>query len=519
MPVLGDPPAVLTRRRVLGTSLAAAAIVIEGCTKAANSPSSGSSGQTSVTIGVPADVLLNQIMRQQGSNRVFIALVFDSLVNLDLSTEQPQPSLATSWQWNAGKTRLTVNLRDDVRYHTGRTFGPDDVIFSIKKVQDPNSGAQTGPIAQKITAMTASGPHQVTFELTEPMSNFFDLLALTPMVDSETFSEIASGKRLVGTGPFTWKSWTPGTSLSLSRNSQYWQQRKPFIDSVLVRIYSSSQAMLAAAQSGEITMAYRIVPRDAATMATGSYRMYTTAPQFTDWYVGVNVTASPFTDIRARQAVAYALDRDRIASQVFGRYGQPSCVPWSDTSPGLSTAESTYYTYDLAKAKQLFAAAGSPKTPIPLVANSGDSTLMAMLNIVQNNLESAGFKVTPQAIDSATYQTQLQAAGIKGLWVGTVDMVSVSVATCVLGNAPLKVGKNTSRLTDPTYASLAKKLMEATSTAELERANRGVTDYLLEQAFHLTVVHGIYVAAAEKSFTGATHNVITDLILTSAKVS
>ena len=519
MPILGDPPAVLTRRRVLGTSLAAAAaLVIEGCAKAASSPSSGGSGQKSVTIGMPTDILLAQIMRQ-GNNQVFRSLVFDSLMNLDLSTEQPQPSLATSWQWNADKTRLTVNLRDDVRYHTGRAFGPDDVIFSIKKVQDPNSGAQTAPIAQKITAMTASGPHQVTFVLAEPMSDFFDLLAITPMVDSETFSGIASGTRVVGTGPFTWKSWTPGTSLELGRNDHYWQQGKPFIDSILIRVYSSSQAMLAAVQSGEITMAYQIVPRDAATIATGSYRMYTTAPQFSDWYVGVNVTAPPFTDIRARQAVAYALDRDRIASQVFGRYGQPSCVPWSVTLPGLSTSDSTYYTYDLAKAKQLFAAAGSPTTPVPLVADSGNSTLMTLLNIVQNNLESAGFKVTPQAIDSASYQAQLQAASIKGLWVGSVAMVSVSIATCVLGNAPFKVGKNTSRVTDPTYASLAKKLITATSTAELESANRGVTDFVLEQAFHLTVAHGQSVNAAEKSFTGVTHNIIGNLLLTSARVA
>jgi peptide/nickel transport system substrate-binding protein len=518
--VSGNSPALFTRRRVLGTSLAAvAAVVLEGCAKAAGSASSGSPGQKSVTIGVSADVLLDQIMRQQGNNRVFMALVYDSLVNLDLSTEQPQPSLATSWQWNADQTTLTVNLRDDVKYHTGRAFGPDDVIFSMKQVQNPNSGAQTGPIAQKITSMTASGPHQVTFVLSEPLSNFFDLLALTPMVDSQTFSDIASGEKLVGTGPFTWNNWTPGTSLSLGKNKHYWQPGKPLIDSIQVRIYSSSQAMLAAAQSGEITMAYRIVPSEAATMATGSFRMYSSAPQFTDWYVGVDVTAPPFTDIRARQAVAYALDRERITSQVFGRYGQPSSVPWSVTSPGLSAADSTYYTYDPAKAKQLFAAAGSPKTPIPLFTDSGDSTLTAIFDIVQNNLESVGFNVTSRSLDATTYSTQNQDASFNGLWIGTVDMVSVSIGTCVLGNAPLKVSKNTSHVTDPTYKSLANKLITATSAADIASANRNITDYLLEQAFHLTVTHGNYVGAAQKSFTGVTHNVITDLVVTSATVS
>jgi peptide/nickel transport system substrate-binding protein len=509
-----------TRRTVLGGSLAAAtALLIDACARAAGSSGTGSSGKTTVTIGVPTDIVPTEFLRQVAVNQVVVGLVFESLMQVDLVTDQPLPGVATSWRWNTDKTQLTVDLRDDVRFHTGRAFGPEDVIFSIKKVQDPTSGAQTSPIAQKISAMTASGPHQVTFVLAEPISNFFDLLTITPMIDSETYSGLASGTHVVGTGPFAWKNWTPGTSVSLARFGQYWQPGKPAIDNVLIRVYSQAQALLAAIESKQITMAYQIVPRDAAKLAKGSYTISTSAPQFTDWYVGVNVAAAPFTDIRARQAVAYALDRDRITSQVFAGYGQPTCVPWPDTSPGLSAADTTYYTYDLARAKQLFAAAGAPTTPIPLVTNGGNATMAALLNIVQYNLESAGFKVDPQLLDTATYQAQLQAASIKGLWIGSVDLVSVSIATAMLGTSTFKAAKNTSHVTDPQYAALAKKVTGATTTADLATANRGLTDYLLDQAFHLTVAHGVYVAAYDTSLTGITHNTVLDLILTSAKVS
>lgn len=514
----GNPPARpgagLPRRSFLSASLAAAGLVLVSCTKAADL---GSGSGSDLTVGIPNDLVPADLLRQVGANFPVRALVFDTLVTLDPESLQPQPSVAKSWSWNEKKTELTVELRDDVRFHTGRAFTAKDVAFSVKATKEPASGSQLAPTAKKLKAVRADGDHRVVFVLGKPTSTMFDLLALMPLVDSETFSGMASGSKVVGTGPFVWDKWTPGISLSMTRNTRYWQPGKPALENVTLQVYKQSQAMLAGLQAGQLPLAFGLAPRDAAVLAKdGRFTIGTSSPQFTNWYVGVNVKAAPFTDVRARLAVAHSLDRVRIAEQVFSGYGTPTSLPFPDTAPGLSKADNQALAFDLAKAKELFAQAGSPRAPITLAADAGNPTTTAILNIVQYGLESVGFTVQPQPLDTGTIQAQLQAASIKGLWVGAMDLVCVSMGTACLGSAPLKATKNTSNVTDPQYARLVNAVVGADGEAPLATAARGLVDYLHQEAFHLTVAHGLYVTATQ-GVSGVDHDVSKNLVLTSAR--
>ncbi|MEV6900341.1 ABC transporter substrate-binding protein [Amycolatopsis sp. NPDC051372] len=514
----GKPPARpdigLSRRSFLSVSLAAAGLVLVSCTKAADL---GSGSGSDLTVGIPTDIVPANLLRQVAANFPVRALMFDTLVNLDRTSGEPKPSVATSWAWNEARTQLTVKLRDDVVFHTGRAFTAKDVAFAVQAIKAPASGSQFAPIAKKLKAVRADTAHQVTFVLGEPTSTLFDLLALMPLVDSETFKDLPSGRRVVGTGPFAWGKWTPGISLALSRNTRYWQPSKPPLDTLTLQVYKQSQAMLAGLQAGQLPLAYALAPRDAAVLARdGKFRIETSSPQFTDWYVGVNVKSAPFTDVRARLAVAHSLDRVRIADQVFSGYGTATSLPFSDTAPGLSKADNTALAYNPAKAQQLFVQAGSPKTPITLAADAGYPTTMAILNIVQYGLESVGFTVNPQPLDTGTLQSQLQAASIKGLWIGAMDLNCVSIGTACLGGAPLKAAKNTSNVTDPRYAHLVNAVVDAGDDTALAGATRALVDYLNQEAFHLTVAHGLYVTATQ-GVSGVDSDVSKNLVLTSTK--
>jgi peptide/nickel transport system substrate-binding protein len=517
----------ITRRRMLSGSAVGAALLLAGCSSAAKSGSSGGgsssgsgSGATqSLTLGTVTDLAPTTFLRA-GTNTAVLSLVFDTLALLDPQTLKPAPSVATSWDWNADRTELTVNLRSDVRYHSGRALTPKDVIFSVKAEQDPTAGAQVGGIAAHIKSMVQSGPHQVKFVLEKPISSFTDLLVMTPLVDSETYKQLASAKKVIGTGPFVFENWTPGTSIALRKNPHYWQSGAPKLDTVKVRIFSSEQALVSALRDNQIDLAWNLVPSDAALLAKGNqFPSASTAPLFSEWYVGANVTVKPFDDIRVRQAVAYSLDRERIVKQAFAGFGQASCLPWRPNAPGLTSADASYYTYDPAKAKALFKQAGSPSDTIPVVIGAGNTIAEAILNIVQFNLTAVGFKVKAQQVQATQYQTLLEDAKIPGLWVNAVGQVDLSVGTVLLGNAPFKITGNTSAVTAPEYTTLANKLIYASSDSEIAAAEQAVTKYILQQAWHMTVGHVPTVSARSPKLSGVGSTAGLALGLTDASLT
>lgn len=506
-----------SRRVFLSGSVALAALVAAGCSKATDSTSGSGSRGSGVTVGIPSDVVPSNLLRSIAVNFPVHALVFDTLVALDDQSRQIVPRVARSWSWNADSTVLTMTLRSDVKFHTGRALGPRDVLFAIKKIQEPSIGAQIKPVADYITNAAQTGPHELTFTLKSPLSDFLDMFLMLPLIDEKTYSGLASGTKVVGTGPFTWDSWTPGTQLQLSRNSHYWQAGEPFLDAVTLKVYRQSQALLAALQSAEIDMSYMMLPRDAATFANKpGYTTITTSPTFSDWYLGINVSAKPFTDVRIRQAVAWAIDRQRIASQVFSGFGQPSCVPALPSFPGLSEADTSYYAHDPAKARQLLSQAGNKSPAITILANSAVPTQSAILTIVQNNLEAVGFTVTPALLDSASYQKQVQGATVPGMWIGPVDATAISLPLTTLITTPLKAGKNTSHVTDPAYGKLIRDVIAA-QPAQQAAANRAYISYVLDQAFHLTIVHGYYMAVVRSTVSGVAIAGTAELDLSTAK--
>jgi peptide/nickel transport system substrate-binding protein len=518
---------LLTRRSMIQASAGAMAVFLAGCSSAAHSNSggpsasagaSGSSGG-SLTVGTVTDFAPTTILRA-GTNETALALVYDTMAVIDPTTLTTQPSVATSWSWNADKTVLTVNLRDDVRYQSGRLLAPEDVIFSVKAEQATTSGAQIGGMATHIKKMAKTGAHQITFTLERPISAFVDLLVMTPLIDSETYKEVATAKKVIGTGPFIFEKWTPGNSIQYKRNPHYWQTGKPYLDAVKVRIFGSEQALVAALRANEIDLAFNLVPSDATLLAKSKFPSVSTgAKLFNEWYVGANVKVAPLNDLKVRQAIAYALDRPRIVKQAFSTFGAVSDVPWSTALQGLSAAESTHYTYDLAKAKALFKAAGAPSQTIPVMIASGSTIAEAILNIVQYNLTAVGFKVKAEQVQTTQYQTLLEDAKMPGLWINSVGQVDLAIPAVLLGNAPFKITENTSNVTDAQYIKLANDLIYSSTAAQTASATKALTDYVVDQAWHMTVGHVPLVSASTPKVSGVGTTAGFALTLTDAKLA
>lgn len=505
---------VMSRRALLGGTFAAATGLLVGCSDSA--PSGGATGATTLRIGIPSDVLLGSIQRFQAHNQPLRRTLFDYVLDKNPDGTY-RPALATGWEWSGDNTELVITLRDDVAYHTGRPFGPDDVIASIEAANAEGSGVQAARLLKKAKGIARSGPTELTVTFDKPFAGYLDALAMLPIIDSQTAAGLKDGKQVVGTGPFTWKTWTPGSRLELARNDAYWRG-KANVETLAFSVIPDAQALLAAMRSGSIDLAMRMIARDADSLKSdGRFAVSSTVGY--EMYLGANVKVKPLDDVRVRQAIAYSIDRQRIANQVYKGFATPSAIPWSKSTPGVTDAQIGSYAYDVAKAKQLLAQAGAVGAEVSISALAAEPTYKAIQEIVQYGLTEIGLNVKPVSYDAAQFPQHVQAGDFPGLWVTDVALTSMGQVTALLTANPLTVGKNTSNFVAPEYASLVDAVVGAGTDAEKAASSAALTDYMLEQAFHMSIVQATTPIVGVRGLTGVAADLTLALDLTQAKLA
>jgi peptide/nickel transport system substrate-binding protein len=510
------------RRTFLGGSLMAGAAFLAACgasgTSAASKTAAATGGSPIKTlrVGVPGDVLLAGIQRFQASNQPLRRTVFDYLVDKNVDGSYI-PRLAKSFEWSSDKKKLVLTLRDGVTYHTGRSFGADDVIGSVQAALATTSGAQAAGILKLASGITKTGPLEVTATFDNPFPGFLDAFAMLPVIDPATYADAPSGKQVIGTGPFTWTSYTAGSKFTMTRNESYWQHGKPYLDTLEFTVLSDPQAMLSAMQSSQVDMVDGMVTRDAATLKKDPrFTVYTGVPY--DIYLGLNTAVKPFDDVRVRQAIAYALDRKRIASQVYNNLVNPSSVPWSPQTPGVTKAQIDHYRYDVSKAKSLLSQAGASGATVSLTSYAADPGIAAILDIVQYGLTQIGLKVELVNYDATQFASHIQAGNFPGMWVTNVALTAMGPVTALTTANPLTTAKNTENFVTDDYKSKVAAVTSA-SSADQAKAIGALTDFMLEQAFHNSVVQGITPIVAVKGLTGVTADLTLASDYTNARLS
>ena len=512
---------LLTRRGMLKASaVGGAGLLLAGSPAVASAKLLGrAAAGGNLTIGSTTDMAPSNFLRT-GTNGTSASLLFDTLANVKPGTTKLVPAVASSWEWNKPGTELTIKLRDDVRYHTGRKLTPEDVIFSFETTKNPLYQAQIGPTVELVKSFKVTGKHELRVTLERSMPEFEAALALVPMIDQKTVSGLFDATQVVGTGPFKFDSWQPQNNFTVSRNPHYWQKGAPVLSGVTVNFYSSATALVNALRAGEISMAYNLVPSQVQLLVQGGqFAANTSNPAFAEYYLGVNVKAAPFDDVRVRQAVAYSLDRARILQEAFSGFGKQTCLPWAATLPGIPDSYANFYGYEPAKAKQLLKEAGLNKPTVTITTGAGNTTTAAILNVVEYNLSQSGFNVNSQSVAATTFQADIAQANIPGLWINNVGQTYLDIPTVLLGNAPFEIGANTSNVTDPRYKQLADAVVFAKTTAQQAKANKALSQYVLNQAWHITFAQAPITSAIVKSLTGVSSTGQSALSLTSAKLS
>ncbi|WP_019634097.1 ABC transporter substrate-binding protein [Actinomadura atramentaria] len=515
----------LSRRALLsGTAGGAALLALSACTSAVGSQGSGKAKKGGTFAGgistdlVPANFFTNS----NAGVTTIIGLVYESLVHYPVDRLTPQPKLAKSWTISPDGRTVTLALRDDVTFHSGRPFTSKDVAFSLKTYADPKWNGQLKSTAQAIDSIDAKDPHTAVLHLKHPLGNILDLLEIVPIVDEKTFAGVGTGSAYVGTGPFKFDKWTPNTRLEFSKNPNYWVAGRPYLDAVDISVITDATALTSQLRSGQIDYAYGSSFLDIERLEkSGKFGKIQLQGAETQIYVGTNVTAEGLSDVRVRQAIAHALDRDRVIAEVFRGSGYTANLPWPKTSPAYDAGLNATYRRDVARAKSLLAAYGKPVPTLKYSYPAKDPLIAATAQIVQANLKEIGIEATLDPLDPPTFVAQLIGGKFPGLWSAYHSWAQYTPSTLTVSAYPFNALKNSSHYSSATYTKDADTAWQQVKgdSADARKAYGDLSRDLLDGLFliEIGVVQGRW--AVSENVRGVAYTKRSELVLTDAQLT
>ena len=273
-----------------------------------------------------------------------MAAVFNGLVQFDpakpLETlDTIVPELATGWQLDATRTRLTFELRPGVKWHDGRPFTAQDVQCTFHRLngREPDFYRRNPRKAwyETLKEVTTDGSHRVTFHFERPTASFLAMLAshFTPIYPCHVDAR-AMRTSPIGTGPFKLVEFKSNDGLKLVRNGDYWKPGRPFLDAIEWRIVPSRSTRVLAFQAGEFDMTFvgDITPplmRD--VLANAPKAQCSMVPTNVPVNIIVNHERPPFDKAEIRRAIGLAIDRQAFVDIISE--GKADIAAWMLAPP------------------------------------------------------------------------------------------------------------------------------------------------------------------------------------------
>ncbi|HEY8358723.1 MAG TPA: ABC transporter substrate-binding protein [Ramlibacter sp.] len=312
-------------------------------------------------------------------NWSMIKSLFDGLMDYEPGTSTLTQGLAESYTLSDDQLTYTFTLRPGVKFHNGREMTAEDVKYSLDRVtnpatQSPGAGffgsiegfeAVSSGEATSLSGITVVDPQTVAIKLSRPDATFLHVMALNfaSIVPKEAVDQWGAdfATHPVGTGAFKLAEWTLGQRLVFERNADYWEPGLPKLDQITFEVGVEPSVALLRFQNGEIDMPGDGIPPAQFVQVSQdpAYEgLIVEGGQLQTGYVTLNVTQPPFDNVKVRQAVNMAINKDRIVRVINGR-AVPANQPLPPTMPGYAP-DYEGYAYDPEAAKALLTEAGFP---------------------------------------------------------------------------------------------------------------------------------------------------------------
>jgi peptide/nickel transport system substrate-binding protein len=352
-----------------------------------------SGGQTE-TLDVWADF--------QAIDQMRVIQLYDTLFQYD-DDLTVVPALAESAEPNADATEWTIRLRKGVVFHDGSPFTADDVLYNINEWIRPEAKNNIF-VGRYIDMARTAKVDDLTLTVGLDFSNRLfeaDLAYLDGGIKSRNEKP---GGAPIGTGPFQYSSFQPGSRSEFLRFSDHWRPDPVYLDRLVIdSSFTSESARVSALQSGQVDIIPSVPFSLAPTLAGGSTKLLkSTSAASTPFYMALD--QAPFDDVRVRQAMRLLVDRDAMVEVVQNGFGSVSNdVPGKNT-PGFNT--SLVRERDVDQAKFLLKQAGHEGLQLNLPTTQSGDNLLQMSTLFKQQAAEGGVQINIDQMDTATFWGQ-----------------------------------------------------------------------------------------------------------------
>ncbi|AML51852.1 ABC transporter substrate-binding protein [Falsihalocynthiibacter arcticus] len=380
---------------------------------------SGALAQDQINIGAfGADAnQLDPHLSGGGQDRALFGYVFNSLTRFPPGSMDPtkiELDLATSIEGDDSGLVWTVKLRDDVDFHGG--FGKltaDDVIFSLDRARNPETSAFASSFAA-IEKIDRVDDHTITITLSERVPTFVGMLANPAggfIISKKAVEELGDDLKapMVGTGPFQFESYTPKVRTTLIANTDYFRGA-PKIQKIDYRYIPSDNARELAFAAGEIDLFYGRREQDWVERVSEQYSDDLDVLIFSpsqSRMLHLNKTVAPLDDIRVRQAIAHAINRDEFQALIGQDITKQLFSPVPSGFLGQSV-DVEQYEFDLDKAKQLLTDAGYPDGLTLTVPTTQIASLKLPFELIMEQMRRAGINLEVDFVDHRAWHALIR---------------------------------------------------------------------------------------------------------------
>jgi peptide/nickel transport system substrate-binding protein len=338
---------------------------------------------------------------------------YDSLTEWDKDLNL-KPALAESWKIESPRSIL-FNLRKGVKFHNGKELTAEDVKYSVEKMLAPPLPGSVATVNQvpAFETLEVVSKYVARLRLKKPDARVFGFLAwgrYSPIVPAGLYDQINVSRAAIGTGPYRMIGFNPNDRVEYEANKSFWKKGQPYMDAMTLKTLPDEQARIAALRAGAIDGA--TVSVDGANALRNESKLSVLrggTAAFRELQFTIKGDPKPWHDVRVRQAVNFAINRQAIIDTVYNGSGNysgivpPGYGPWPLTQAEL---KSKYQKHDLPKAKALMKGAGQEKGfSVKLSTFSTPLDYQQVASVIKSQLKAINIDVEIVAQEPGTFAT------------------------------------------------------------------------------------------------------------------
>jgi peptide/nickel transport system substrate-binding protein len=385
-----------------GAPTAAPATDVPSTEVTSTGPKPGGTLRMMAIVDVSQQAGLDPAQARTQSQWVVGDLVFETLVEVTPDGDIV-PGLARSWEISEDGLHYTFDLQTGVMFHNGREMTADDVKYSIERVADPETASPRLNNYSTLDSVEVVDPSTVIIHLTAPFSPLLATLAhvTAAIIPQEEVAEGDFGANPVGTGAFKVTEWVRDERWVLDAYEAYWQPDLPYLDQIVITFNGDDNARTAALRSGDVDFLLQVPVQFVDALQEDPTKQIFGAEQIgLSWqHLALNTQRPPFDDLRVRQAIQLALNRQELATIGKGSYSEPRSASFLPSWHWAANNEELW-TQDMERAQALLDEAGyGDGFPMQVYVVSGFDFQTRTAEAIQQQLSPLGIEVSIEIAD------------------------------------------------------------------------------------------------------------------------